>query len=148
MVKYNTEHEVHSVDFSPDGNMLALGYSDGQIIILRSINNYERLEKCDTTRQRKACVTDLKFSPDNSKMLLAAGLDDCTIDFLEVNKEGKISRIGYCKQVPGPVSIIDWSSSGDYIKVIMLTQFKTSLNQKRILITIMCFLIFMVLNCD
>lgn len=98
--------------------MIALGFSDGQIVLLRCVNNYEKLEKCDSNRQRKACVSDIKFSPNHvNPKRFAAGLSDCTIDFFDVSQDGKLSRIGYCKQVPGPVTSIDWSSSGEYIKV-------------------------------
>jgi echinoderm microtubule-associated protein-like 5 len=116
---YNAEQQVHSVNISPSGDLIALGSSEGQIIILKNVNNFERLEKCDTTRQRKACITDLKFSPslEQGTTILAAGSADCAIDFMEVTNDGKLTRIGYCKQVPGPVSVFDFSSQGEYIKV-------------------------------
>ena len=116
---------MHSVDFSPDGNMLVLGFNDGMIVLLKCVNNYEKLEKCDSNRQRKACVSDIKFSPSMNPKRIAAGLSDCTIDFFDVTPEGKLNRIGYCKQVPGPVSVIDWSMSSKYIKVSTTNNKKT-----------------------
>ena len=56
-----------------------------------------------------------RFSPKDN--LLAVGSDEMTVDFLEINSNLQMTRIGYCTQVPGPVLQFDWSSLGDYIKV-------------------------------
>ena len=49
--------------------------------------------------------------------MIAAGSSDSAVDFFEVTSEFKLSRIGYCLQVPGPVTSIDWATSSEYIKV-------------------------------
>jgi hypothetical protein len=104
--------------------LIVLGCNDGQVILLKNVNNFERIEKLDVNRQRKSCIADIKFSPVNTgTKMIAAGSTDCAIDFLEVSADGKLSRIGYCKQVPGPVSVIDWSTSGSFIKVIFFNVF-------------------------
>jgi hypothetical protein len=56
-----------------------------------------------------------RFSPKNN--YLAVGSADSTIDFYEITAQGKLNRISYCKQVPGPVIQLDWSVCGVYIKV-------------------------------
>jgi WD40 repeat protein len=83
--------------------------------LLKCDKNYEVIEISDSNRQRKACISDIKFSPHNS--MLAAGSLDSAIDFFEITPLGKLSRVGYCTNVPGPVLQIDWSTSVEYIKV-------------------------------
>ena len=48
---------------------------------------------------------------------MAAGFEDCSIDFYEVSEAGKLSRLTYCTQMPGAVLQMDWAISGEYIKV-------------------------------
>ena len=49
--------------------------------------------------------------------MIAAGSSDSDVDFFEVTSDFKLSRIGYCLQVPGPVTSMDWATSADYLKV-------------------------------
>ena len=49
--------------------------------------------------------------------MLAAGANDSSVDFIEISDGLRLTRIGYCLQVPGPVLQLDWSTSADYIKV-------------------------------
>ena len=115
----NANTKMRCIDFSPDGAYIAIGCKEGEIFLYRVSKNFDKIEKIDSNRQRKACITDLKFSPslEQGTTILAAGSADCAIDFMEVTNDGKLTRIGYCKQVPGPVSVFDFSSQGEYIKV-------------------------------
>ncbi len=58
-----------------------------------------------------------RFSP--KKNYLAVGSEELSIDFYEVTPQGKLNRVSYCKQVPGPVLQMDWSTSGVYLKATM-----------------------------
>lgn len=138
---HKTNYRIRCVDFSPDGESIVIGTSEGEVVLYSVSNDYQNLNKMDSNRQRKACVTDIKwvlfkqlqksrksqhhfcllclpisrFSP--RKSYLAAGSSDLAIDFFEIIN-GKMKRIAYCTQLPGPVLQIDWSTSAEYIKVL------------------------------
>ncbi|CAF0889090.1 unnamed protein product [Brachionus calyciflorus] len=112
---FKTEYKIRCIDFSPNGEMLGVGTSDGEVILYKLSKSYDKLEKLDFNRQRKSCIRDIKFSP--VKSYLAAGSEDSTIDFYEINSDGKINRISYCTQVPGPILQMDWSTDAQNIRV-------------------------------
>ena len=57
-----------------------------------------------------------RFSPDDK--YLAVGSHDSSVDYFEIDdKTGKITRVGYCAQVPGMVLQIDFSSGSNHIRV-------------------------------
>jgi WD40 repeat protein len=57
---FKTEYRIRCIDFSPDGLMIAIGTNDGEVVLYKTSNNYENLDKLDSNRQRKACITDIK----------------------------------------------------------------------------------------
>ena len=144
--KHATDLEVRCIDFSPEGSNLAIGTKEGDISLFRVSKEFDLVEKIDSNRQRKACITDIKFvfsikmflnlifhlldfmllrfSP--RKGFLASGSNDNAIDIYQIN-EGKLTRIAYCIQVPGPVLQMDWSTSAEYLKV-NLTIYTKNLN--------------------
>lgn len=64
------------------------------------------------------------MGPNESKNLLVAGYNDCSLDIFEVTEDHTLYRVGYCSQVPGPVLQIDWETQGNFIKV-GTTDYKT-----------------------
>ena len=57
---HKTSYRIRCVDFSPDGDMIAIGTNEGEVVLFKLAANFEKLEKLDSNRQRKACVTDIK----------------------------------------------------------------------------------------
>ena len=58
--KNDCKAEIRCVDFSPDGLMLAVGCTSGEIILYKTTKRYDKFEKIDSNRQRKTCITDIK----------------------------------------------------------------------------------------
>lgn len=57
---FSTDYKIRCIDFSPDGLSLALGTSEGEIVLYRASSNYDKIEKVDSNRQRKSCIRDIK----------------------------------------------------------------------------------------
>ncbi len=63
--KYKTDLEVRCIDFSPDGLSIAVGSKDGEICLFKTTKDCDALDKCSSNRQRKTCITDIKFEFSN-----------------------------------------------------------------------------------
>lgn len=57
---HTTDYRIRCIDFSPDGESIVIGTSEGEVVLYKVSNNFEKLEQIDSNRQRKACVTDIK----------------------------------------------------------------------------------------
>lgn len=96
-------NQMYSIAFSPEGTVLAAGYSDGWIRVYSAING-EMLGVLTGTAQ------SLEFSPDGA--LLAAGLADGTVRIFNLN-EGKFYDIN-----PGHLAAVTdlvFSASGELL---------------------------------
>ena len=56
----NANIQMRCIDFSPDGAYIAIGCKEGEIFLYRVSKNFDKIEKIDSNRQRKACITDIK----------------------------------------------------------------------------------------
>jgi WD40 repeat protein/Ca2+-binding EF-hand superfamily protein len=72
IVKIFEKFSPHILQFSPDGKLLAVGFTNGHITILKSTD----LSEVSQFRDSRECVTHLAFSPDSS-YLAAAYADRC-----------------------------------------------------------------------
>lgn len=59
---HKTNYRIRCVDFSPDGEMVAIGTNEGEVVMYKVSNNFEKLDLLDSNRQRKSCVTDIKYA--------------------------------------------------------------------------------------
>lgn len=57
---FKTNYKIRCIDFSPDGLNLAVGTSTGEVILYKTNNNYDKIEKLDSNRQRNSCIRDIK----------------------------------------------------------------------------------------
>jgi WD40 repeat protein len=53
------DKELRSCQYSPNGKIIAIGFKNGQVSVLKS----DTLEVIDTVNHRKEEISDLKFSP-------------------------------------------------------------------------------------
>lgn len=124
---------IRSVSFRGDGNVLAVGFKDGQVSLVTFSRGNEDLPELDKTRERSTpilCVRYLfssvyfitikqssiyRFSPDNK--LLVASSENCCIDFFNV-ETNKLIRVAYVTRLQDPVVQIDWGTKSIYIRVI------------------------------
>eukprot|EP00358_Blepharisma_japonicum_P000739 CAMPEP_0202945300 /NCGR_PEP_ID=MMETSP1395-20130829/6288_1 /ASSEMBLY_ACC=CAM_ASM_000871 /TAXON_ID=5961 /ORGANISM="Blepharisma japonicum, Strain Stock R1072" /LENGTH=210 /DNA_ID=CAMNT_0049645147 /DNA_START=638 /DNA_END=1267 /DNA_ORIENTATION=+ len=85
---------------------MAIGFKDGSFKILDTSTWNIRVSKKD----RKSEISDIKFSPDRSK--LAIGSHDCVIDIYSVPD---FRQIAVCKGHSSYITHIDWSTDSGYI---------------------------------
>ncbi|CAF1210286.1 unnamed protein product [Rotaria sordida] len=113
LVKRDMGKEIRSISFNPDGNLLAVGFKDGQVSLVNySVENKE-LTEIIKTRERNAAILCVRFSP-NGKILVASSENFC-IDFFDVQQE-KLIRIGYVTHIEDAISQIDWATNSKYIR--------------------------------
>lgn len=58
---HKTNYRIRCIDFSPDGEMIAIGTNEGEVVMFKVSSNFEKLDLLDSNRQRKSCVTDIKY---------------------------------------------------------------------------------------
>lgn len=58
--EHNVGEEIRCVDFSSEGSFVAIGSNQGEIVLYKVSNDFSTIEKIDSNRQRKACITDIK----------------------------------------------------------------------------------------
>ncbi|XP_051176451.1 echinoderm microtubule-associated protein-like 2 isoform X2 [Leptopilina boulardi] len=111
--------QAQSVCFSPDGNILVVGCTNGKWLVIDS----ETRELYSHHTDGSEPIQVMKFSPDGS--LLAIGSRDNHIYIYQVNEEAiKYSRVGRCmpkriRRRGGHSSFIthlDWSADGNYLR--------------------------------
>lgn len=54
------DRPVHCVDFNSDGKYLAVGFKDGEVMIIECTEKYDKFTICDSKRQRNSRITDVK----------------------------------------------------------------------------------------
>ncbi|XP_048842779.1 echinoderm microtubule-associated protein-like 6 isoform X2 [Brienomyrus brachyistius] len=109
--KVSLGHPAKCVSYSPDGEMVSVGMSNGEFIVL----TVSSLTVWGKKRDRSACIQDVQFSPDSK--LLAVGSLENTVDFYDLTLGPSLSRIGYCRDIPSFVIQMDFSADGRYLQV-------------------------------
>ncbi|XP_043476559.1 echinoderm microtubule-associated protein-like 2 isoform X8 [Leptopilina heterotoma] len=111
--------QAQSVCFSPDGNILVVGCTNGKWLVIDS----ETRELYSHHSDGSEPIQIMKFSPDGS--LLAIGSRDNHIYIYQVSEDAiKYSRVGRCmpkriRRRGGHSSFIthlDWSADGNYLR--------------------------------
>lgn len=97
--------------FSPSGDLLGVGLDHGEVLLL-TVNSLSLWAK---KRDHCAAVWDLRFSPESR--FLAVGFVDGLVDFYDLTLGPSLNRVGYCKDLPGSVLQMDFSSDSRFIQV-------------------------------
>ncbi|UJR16486.1 hypothetical protein I4U23_003389 [Adineta vaga] len=105
--------EVRSVSFDTEGTLLAVGFKDGQISLVKFSIETRTLTDLQKTRERNAAIACISFSP-NGKLLVASS-ENCCIDFFDIEQK-TLSRVGYATHIEDSVLQMDWSTNSQYIR--------------------------------
>ncbi len=97
-----------SADFSPDGELVAVGLLNGQFLVLQG----DTLKPVIDTRDRGSCIQTLRFSPDGA--ILAVGSDDEWIDLYSCTDW---KRLAFIKGLGGAVLSVDWAADSKSLRV-------------------------------
>jgi echinoderm microtubule-associated protein-like 5 len=105
-----------SVTYSPDGQYLAAGLTNGEVLLFAVGNdaNPDQLHLLNRVRDRKGPIHDLKFSPNGQ--LLAVASDEDSVDFYSNLPDARqaLKRVGKTSSVgDGFVVHIDWLIDDD-----------------------------------
>ncbi|XP_064600933.1 echinoderm microtubule-associated protein-like 6 [Liolophura sinensis] len=102
---------ARSVCFSHDGELIAVGLQNGEVIVLNS----NGLKMWGKRRDRAGSVNDLRFSP-NGKYLVV-GTEDKYVDIYDISQGPALNRVGYCNGIPSFVIQLDFSADSQYVRV-------------------------------
>ncbi|XP_037073171.1 echinoderm microtubule-associated protein-like 6 [Pollicipes pollicipes] len=100
--------EVMACAVRPDSSQIAVGMKYGTVAILRSGDMSEVTRISD----RKEAISDLKFSPDGSR--LAVGSHDNFVDVYETERYRRKAELAGASSY---ISHLDWSMHGDYVQL-------------------------------
>ncbi|XP_071162130.1 echinoderm microtubule-associated protein-like 6 [Mytilus edulis] len=100
-----------SASFSRDGELVAVGLKNGEVMVL-TVNGMKMWGK---RRDRSGAISDVKFSSDGK--YLAVGSEENTVDFYDLSQGPSLNRAGYCKGIPSFVIQMDFSADSKYIRV-------------------------------
>jgi WD40 repeat protein len=115
--------EIRSVSFDCEGNLLAVGFKDGQISLVEFSMEKKTLTDVIKTRERNAPIVCIRyfnprfiyrFSPN--KKFLVASSENCCIDIFNFQAE-KLTRVGYVTHIEDAVMQMDWATNSQYIRV-------------------------------
>ncbi|KAG8126400.1 hypothetical protein E2320_021499, partial [Naja naja] len=109
--KVNLGHAAHTVSYSPEGDMVAIGMKNGEFIILL-VNSLKIWGK---KRDRRSAIQDIRFSPDSH--YLAVGSSENAVDFYDLTLGPPLNRASYCKDIPSFVIQMDFSADSCYLQV-------------------------------
>ncbi|XP_068597059.1 echinoderm microtubule-associated protein-like 6 [Brachionichthys hirsutus] len=104
-------HAARCASYSADGEMLAVGMKNGELLLLLA----NTLKTWAKKRDRSAAIQDVRFSPD--RRLLAAGSVERTVDVYDVSGGPVLNRLLYCSNIPAFVMQLDFSADSCYIQV-------------------------------
>ena len=111
----NIEKEGMTIACSPDGNELAIGCKEGELLIYDA-KNLKKIQLIKETVRKS--ISDVKYSPDGN-LLAVGGIDKDTDGFMHIfiyDCKNKYKTIKKLKGHQARITHIDWSEDNEYIQ--------------------------------